>query len=154
MAIQSTKMRWKLDSITIRNFRGVLKEHTFQFTGKPALLCGKNGMGKSTVTQGLQWALYGKFPPNVLRNKSFDSFLPPIRGKKKVCYCNVEFVRGRDQLSICRDQSTGGFTVTYNATEYSGEEAEQKRDELLGLDMDTFSRAVVRKRPVNPCRQG
>jgi len=71
--------RWRLASITIRRFRGVAKECRFEFNGRPGLLYGNNGVGKSTVALALQWILYGKFPEGVLQNLTPDRFLSPVQ---------------------------------------------------------------------------
>lgn len=135
--------RWRLHSINIRHFRGVAGERTVRFDGMSGLLHGKNGVGKSTVAQCLQWALYGRFPHSVLANVSLARFLTPVEGKKKAYCGEVVFQRGAERLVIRRDEAVGCFTLTSGSRCYRDEEAEAKRDELLGLDMDTFVRAVL-----------
>ncbi|WP_437936886.1 AAA family ATPase [Sorangium sp. So ce341] len=135
--------RWRLHAINIRHFRGVAGERTVRFDGMPGLLHGKNGVGKSTVAQCLQWALYGRFPQNVLANVSLARFLAPVEGKKKAYCGEVVFQRGTERLVLRRDEAEGCFTLTSGSRCYRDEEAEAKRDELLGLDMDTFVRSVL-----------
>ncbi|UQA61391.1 AAA family ATPase [Polyangium aurulentum] len=135
--------RWRLQAITIRHFRGVADERTVRFDGLPGLLHGHNGVGKSTVAQCLQWTLYGRFPQNVLPNVSMARFLAPVEGKKKAYCGEVTFQRGAERLLLRRDEADGKFTLVHGARRLRDEEAEAKRDELLGLDMDTFVRAVL-----------
>lgn len=135
--------RWRLHAITIGYFRGVAGEHTVLFDGVSGLLHGKNGVGKSTVAQCLQWALYGRFPQSVLANAWLPRFLAPVEGRKKAYCGEVTFQRGAERLMLRRDQADGSFTVKIGSRCYDGKEAEAKRDELLGLDMDTFVRAVL-----------
>jgi AAA domain len=135
--------RWRLHAITICHFRGVAGEQTVHFDGMSGLLHGKNGVGKSTVAQCLQWTLYGRFPQGVLANASLPQFLAPVEGRKKAYCGEVVFQRGAERLVLRRDESEGSFTLTIGSRCYRKKEADAKRDELLGLDMDTFVRAVL-----------
>jgi len=135
--------RWRLVSITVRQFRGVAKERRFEFNGRPGLLHGNNGVGKSTVALALQWTLYGRFPEGVLPNTAYDRFLSPIHLKGKPYSGEVVLSRGREKLVVSRDGTTKEFKLQIGSTSWSGPEAEEKRDALLGLDMDSFARAVV-----------
>src|SRR5207249_3151067 len=102
---------WRLESISIRSFRGVAGEQSFSFEGRPALLHGKNGVGKSTVSLALQWTLFGKFPSGVLPNVGFKNFLAPVTGSKGVSYGEVLFRRGAETLLVKRDEKGGTFSV-------------------------------------------
>ena len=135
--------RWRLVSITVRQFRGVAEERRFEFNGRPGLLHGNNGVGKSTVALALQWTLYGRFPEGVLANTAYDRFLSPIHLKGKPYSGEVVLSRGREKLVVSRDGTTKEFKLQIGSTSWSGPEAEEKRDALLGLDMDSFVRAVV-----------
>jgi DNA repair exonuclease SbcCD ATPase subunit len=139
----SNSARWRLAAITIRQFRGVANEHRFAFNGRSGMLHGNNGVGKSTVALGLQWILYGKFPEGVLQNAMLDRFLAPVRAKAKQYSGEVVLSRGREKLVISRDASTKAFKVALGSETWLDDEAEQKRDALLGLDMDSFVRAIL-----------
>ena len=52
-------MRIKLDSITIRNFKGI-SQFELVALGKGMALCGGNGTGKTTVYDAFLWCLFGK----------------------------------------------------------------------------------------------
>ncbi len=143
MSAPGTEARWRLASVTIRQFRGVGKEKTYAFDGHPAMLHGNNGVGKSTVAVALQWILFGRFHGDVLPNAKMDSFLAPVQGKVKAYSGEVAFVRGGERLVITREGATKSFTVRLGKQTWSDEDAEAKRDEILGLDMDTFVRAVL-----------
>jgi DNA repair exonuclease SbcCD ATPase subunit len=136
--------QWRLQSVTISNFRGIKKERTFAFDGLSALLHGKNGVGKSTIALVIQWTLYGKFPDGVLMNSSFDSFLTSVTAKQKKSYSGeVKFIRGDEKLSVFRGADKKSFAITYNSELYEGDDAEKRLGELLVLDMDTFTRSVL-----------
>ncbi len=141
MAPPAKSERWRLDSITIRGFRGVAMERTFRFDGRPALLRGNNGLGKSTVAQALQWTLFGRFPEHVLANSSYDRFLSPVSAKSKSYRGEVVLVRGRQRLEAVRDGKL--FSLKVDGKTVEGDDADDRRDSVLGLDMDTFVRAVL-----------
>ncbi len=135
--------RWRVDHVSMRRFRGVAKERTYEFHGRSGLLHGNNGVGKSTVAVALQWVLYGRFFGDVLPNQRLDSFLVPVQGKGRGFAGEVTFVRGDERLVVARDGAPKSFRLEHAGTRYEGAAAELKRDELLGLDMETFVRAVL-----------
>lgn len=143
MSANGTDARWRLASVTIKHFRGVGQEQTYAFDGLPAMLHGENGTGKSTVAVALQWILFGRFYGDLLPNSKFDSFLAPVQSKSKAYAGEVVLVRGAERLVVSRDGAAKTFTVRLGKESWSDEEAEANRDELLGLDMDTFVRAVL-----------
>ncbi|MBI4348093.1 MAG: hypothetical protein HY553_14645 [Elusimicrobia bacterium] len=131
---------WRLKSVALRSFRGVGGETTLSFDARPALLRGANGQGKSTFALGLQWVLFGKFPGGVLANSGFARFLNPATGTREPSG-TVVLAREGEELIFTRGEA--GFSLKAGAETHRAEEAEAKRDELLGLDMDTFCRAVL-----------
>jgi DNA repair exonuclease SbcCD ATPase subunit len=139
----ASSAKWRLQSVRIRGFRGIAHEQFLEFGGKSALLKGNNGVGKSTVALALQWTLFGKFPENVLQNVSLDRFLLPVSAatKGQVSSCEVVFAQGREKLVVARDGKS--FSVTVGSERLSDARAEARRDQLLGLDMDTLVRAVL-----------
>jgi len=135
--------RWRLAWIIIREFRGVAKERRYEFNGRPGLLHGNNGVGKSTVALALQWILYGKFPSGVLQNATPDRFLSPVQAKNKHYSGEVVLDRGGQRLVVSRDAATKELKVSHGGETWQGAAAEAERDALLGLDMDSFVRAVL-----------
>lgn len=53
-------MTIRLDSLTIRAFRGIRYEEQFDFGGRNAVVVGPNGAGKSTVLQAVEFLLTGQ----------------------------------------------------------------------------------------------
>lgn len=51
-------MKLKIDSLTIRNFKG-LKNYTLALGGKSARIRGQNGSGKTSLADAVTWALTG-----------------------------------------------------------------------------------------------
>lgn len=135
------KFRWRLARVTIHQFRGVAGEQTYAFDGCPGLLHGNNGVGKSTLVVAVQWILYGRFPAGVLQNTVLDRFLAPVGQKGRPFSGEVVFTRGDESLVLRRGED--GFTLETGDKKCEGDEAETARDALLGLDMDTFVRAVL-----------
>ena len=52
---------WRLQSLTIRDFRGISGSCALDFACRPCLIHGDNGMGKSTIALALQWTIFGCF---------------------------------------------------------------------------------------------
>lgn len=56
-----------IQSVKIRNFRGINEEREFLFQGKPfILLSAPNGLGKTTLIDAVEWCLTG----NITRLKN------------------------------------------------------------------------------------
>lgn len=143
MTVRPSPERWRLERVTIRHFRGVARERTYAFDGRAGLLHGENGVGKSTVALALQWILYGRFPDGVLPNTSFNQFLAPVQTKGAGWSGEVALRRGRETLVLARDAAAKSFVVQVDDDTFTGVDAEVRRDALLGLDADTFPRAVL-----------
>lgn len=136
-----SSVRWRLASITISGFRGVAGDQTYSFAGRSGMLHGNNGMGKSTVAIALQWTLYGRFPDGVLRNNQLDGFLVPVGHKSKSYSGEVKFIRGNETAIMRR--SPVAFSLMHGGETWEDEAAEVRRDALLGIDMETFVRAIL-----------
>lgn len=134
--------RWRLASVTIDDFRGILGSQVYEFNGRPTIIWGNNGVGKSTVALALEWTLFGAFPSNALGAPK-DSFMTPVGGEPKEWKGEVVFIRGKDRLVVCRDEGMNTFTVDGSGKKRSGENAIAFLEEELGLDMETFVRAVL-----------
>ena len=137
--------RWRLDSVEIKGFRGVAGRQRFDFSGKNGLLFGPNGQGKSTVSLAIQWALFGKFPIGILQNTRFNSFLPSAASGDGAYSVRVVLKRDGQSLTVHRkDGARGkGFELEVDGKSFSDTQAEEKRDALLGMDLDTFARLIL-----------
>jgi DNA repair exonuclease SbcCD ATPase subunit len=134
--------RWRLASVAVDDFRGVLGGQRYEFSGHPALIWGNNGVGKSTLAQALEWTLFGAFPSKVLGAPK-DAFMSPVGGGAKVSKGEVVFVRGKNRLVVRRDAGADTFTVEFGGKKKNDEEARVLLEDQLGVDMDTFVRAVL-----------
>jgi len=137
-----TTERWRLASIAVNDFRGVLGSQLYEFKSRPTIIWGNNGVGKSTVALALEWTLFGVFASNALGAPK-DAFMSPVGGGSKEWKGEVVFARGKDRLVVRRDAGTDTFTVECGGKKKSGEKAQAFLEEELGLDMDTFVRAVL-----------
>lgn len=137
-----TVARWRLDSIEIENFRGVLGKQRFAFSSLPSLVFGDNGVGKSTIAHALEWTLFGYFPSHVLATPK-PAFISPVGSAKKGCRVEIVFARGADRLVVRRDDAEDGFVVEQGRRRIQGENAASALEHALGLDADTFVRAVL-----------
>jgi exonuclease SbcC len=143
MMKKTNPLRWRIESITVANFRGIAKKRTFSFACEPGLIHGGTGVGKSTLAQAIQWTLYGEFPKNVLQKAAKDRFLSPVGGVSKSWFGEVAFGRGKERLVIQRDHAKKSFVVITDGERFEDDEAEWVRDETLGLDQATFERAIL-----------
>jgi DNA repair exonuclease SbcCD ATPase subunit len=133
---------WRLESITVTNFRGVLGAQTYGFAGLSALIWGENGVGKSTLALALEWTLFGAFPSQAF-GAPRDNFMSPVGSGMKACKGEVAFRRGSERLRVRRDAEEGEFIVETVGKKKRAADAEALLQQLLGLDKHTFVRAVL-----------
>ena len=50
----------KIETITIRGFRGFNQEQTIKVGPNLTLIYGQNSYGKTSITEAVEWLLYGK----------------------------------------------------------------------------------------------
>lgn len=134
--------RWRLASVSVTDFRGILGSQVYEFNGHPTLIWGGNGVGKSTVALALEWTLFGAFPSNALGAPK-DAFMSPVGGGAKACKGEVVFTRGKNRLVVRRDANTKTLTVELSGKKMEDDHARVFLEEQLELDMDTFVRAVL-----------
>ena len=67
----------KIKSISLNNFKNFEGKHTFDFE-KMTLIAGENGAGKSTILEGLVFAIYGYTAKGLISDIS-------TRGRAKSC---------------------------------------------------------------------
>ncbi len=102
-----------------------------------------NGAGKSTIPEGLVWALYGK---PIREMKTVDSVLH--RWHKKDCEARVSFKRGVSSFVVARYRNhtkhrnrvyvfQDGNDITVK------DDAQAQINDILGMDYDTFIRTAV-----------
>lgn len=92
-------MKLRLKKVHLHNFR-VHKDYVFEpaLTGVTAII-GKNGHGKSTIIDGLAWALYGTKPNTGIKNSSWRRIGTP---KDENAYVDAVFEFGDSELRVRR----------------------------------------------------
>jgi DNA repair exonuclease SbcCD ATPase subunit len=125
----------------VTDFRGVLGSRTYRFDESSALICGDNGVGKSTLALALEWTLFGGFPSNAL-GKPRDVFMSPVGGGDKP-KGEVVFARDGERVVVRRDGAENELVVELGREETHGDEAKASLEQALGVDADTFVRAVL-----------
>lgn len=139
-------MQLELESVHLRNFR-IHADYTFKpaSTGVTAIV-GKSGHGKSTITDGLAWALFGTKPHSTVKSDSWRRQLAP---ESEPCYVDVSIKVNDQKVRIKRSivnmsgaaqcecwldgELVAGPAVTHAAKWIS---------KTLGLDEDGFLSAV------------
>jgi len=114
----------------------------FEFNGKPTLIWGDNGVGKSTVALALEWILFGEFPSKVFGAPK-EAFMLPVGCGSKACMGEVVFMRGKERLVVQRSAEGDTIKVEVAGKKKSNRAAEALLEDVLRLDMDTFVRAVL-----------
>jgi len=126
----------------MRGFRSHSEETTFDFTDRSLVaIVGPTGAGKSTILDGISYALYAKTP----REKRNSKNLVSTRAKKaRITY---RFALGPDSYEINR--SIPAASDDHMVTIETGDKAvgstaiTAKVEELLGLDFDGFASSVL-----------
>ncbi len=92
-------MRLRLKSVHLKNFR-IHADYTFEpdETGVTAII-GRNGHGKSTIIDGIAWALYGTKPNTGIKNSSWRRIDAP---DDENAYVEVAFDLDGRELKIKR----------------------------------------------------
>lgn len=128
--------------LTLRGFRSHVEETTVDFEGRTFLaIVGPTGAGKSTILDGISYALYAKTP----REKRNSSALISTRTKKAAI--TYRFAVGPDTFEINR--SIPAASDDHMIHVETGEKAvgsaaiTARVEELLGLDFDGFASSVL-----------
>jgi len=147
-------------TLSIRNFLSIAEEVLWQLTGKGLVLiegenqdsqvADSNGSGKSTLFEGLVWCIWGK----MVRGGSGDAVINRKVGKD--CSCFLEFTYGGVGYSIlrCRKHETKKNSLelwsfdpptntSSDLTQATMALTQEKIDEILGIDYDTFIRGPM-----------
>lgn len=109
--------------LKLKNFR-YHREETFDLPDQGMVLIrGERGSGKSTILNGIFFALYGKFRR------------PYSHGANT---CSVEFEDSKKKITIVRSCRPNRLIVTYDETVYEDETAQGVIEQVYGMNMDEF----------------
>lgn len=92
-------MRLNLVSVRLRNFR-IHEDYTFTpaSNGVTAIV-GRNGHGKSTIIDGIAWALYGTRPNTGIKNSSWRRI---GAGKDEESFVDLKLKLGKSEMRVKR----------------------------------------------------
>jgi exonuclease SbcC len=128
--------------LEMRGFRSHVSETTFDFTDRNLVaIVGPTGAGKSTILDGISYALYAKTP----REKRNSSALISTRSKKATL--TYRFALGDETFEINR--SIPAASDDHMVSVGTGEKVvgstaiTTKVEELLGLDFEGFASSVL-----------
>lgn len=99
----------KIKKLTIRGIRGIKDEISFDLNGNSLLLFGKNGTGKSSVTDAIEWFYYDKVE-NLSNEEIGRGGLPAIRNT--FLQDNVE---SKVSIEFISDEKKYSFTKLLNS---------------------------------------
>ena len=128
--------------LTLRGFRSHVEETSFDFDDRSFIaIVGPTGAGKSTILDGISYALYAKTP----RERQSSRNLISTRAKKAAI--SYRFAIGGDTYEINRSipaASDDHMVEIDSGDKVVGSAAITARvEELLGLDFDGFASSVL-----------
>ena len=136
---------FRLANLSIEGFRGINKELKLAINGLPTVICGSNGVGKTSILQAIEWCLYGRIPHMTgaefdMEDAVVNQFYPAETAKVELTLESqqnkVKIVRTRKKSHWSRKKSK--LVAEVNGTTLKGKEAQAKIQELLNLTEDEF----------------
>ena len=135
-----------INSITLRNFKSYgnnLQKLSFSKEGSLILLTGKNGNGKSSLLESIDFALY-----NIVRGKNTKRvplYILPNRTNKNL-EAQVDFVNwNNDNVIINRRLNPKGFKISVNGTDKTDRfdiMQPQEKEDIIGIEYNTYKSLV------------
>lgn len=109
---------------------------------KNTLLCGKNGSGKSTITDAITFALYGKPFRKINKPQLINSY------NKGKMVCEIEFQVGNREYKVVRGQKPAIFEIYENGILINQEAnsidyQEYLINNILKINYKSFTQIVV-----------
>ncbi|MFW9795267.1 MAG: AAA family ATPase, partial [Candidatus Thorarchaeota archaeon] len=137
--------KFRLKSLSVEGFRGVNQKITLMLNGKSTIVCGPNGVGKSSLLQAIEWGLFGWLPhisggefeqEDAIVNQFHSNELAMVELILENPQTELKIVRTREKSRWSRRKSL--LTLELKDATYDGTEAEEKTRELIGLTEDEF----------------
>ncbi len=136
--------------IVLQGFRGANKPLEIQVS-ESIVISGPTGSGKTTLLQAIEWGLYGKIlgftGPGFIDE---DAYVNIFTDERQASVTLDLVLKDGTQISLQRERkeaakSTVGKTnvkLTVNGSSYTGKEAQEQIEELIGLDHEKFVQAL------------
>lgn len=138
-----------ITEITIEGFRGINGLLPLQFDDKSIIITGKNGVGKTTILQAIEWCLLGKCA--YMEQDEFgreDAIVNMFHPDKKARVI-MRLTDGKRNYELTRERKVGKSTkgksellLSNEKENYGGTEAEEKLAEILGISQEQFYAAT------------
>jgi len=133
-------LKINFESIKLQNFLSYQKEQEFKFEGKLTLISAKNGSGKSAISDGLYYALFGKNA----RSKKINDLININSGKNLKVELN--FSINDDKYKIIRGIKPNIFEIYKNNKlidmNSSIKEYQKQLDKILQFDELIFNQLL------------
>lgn len=144
-------MPYVIDEVSIEGFRGINKRFKLKMHEGVCLLYGRNGTGKTSFLQAIEWCLTGKLPYLRGRELRFEDAIVNMFHPNKTAVVSLVLKDGNGKaLTVTRRRKMAKSTTrgkSYLQVETDEElfkdgEAQQKLKQLLGITSDDFPKIV------------
>lgn len=135
-----------INSISLRNFKSYgnnLQKLNFSKDGSLILLSGKNGEGKSSLLESIDFTLFG-----IVRGKNSSrvpSYILPNRTNKNL-ETEIDFINwNNDKIVINRKLNPKGFKLFINGLNYTDKYnlmSKEDKDSIIGIEYNTYKSLV------------
>jgi exonuclease SbcC len=144
-------MGYIISKIVVEGIRGINSKLELEMPKGLIVICGKNGTGKTSILQSIEWCLTGRFP--FFQGSEFrkeDAIVNPYNPAKKatVSITLLDQDEGR-KVEVTRMRKMGTSTtekselhVQTEKESLRQEEAQAYAEKLLGISADDFPRSV------------
>ena len=135
-----------LKSIHLKNFRK-FKDSYFEFPDGVTGIVGLNGVGKSTLFEGVAWALYGPMAARTATDQIKREGATPSES----CRIELDFVFDDDQYHVVREmsgknlQASGSATINGKLAATGAEVLSKYIQKRLGMDWKSFYTSIFAK---------
>lgn len=144
-------MPYIIDEVSIEGFRGINKNFRLKMHEGVCLLYGRNGTGKTSVLQAIEWCLTGKLPYLEGREFRYEDAIVNMFHPKKTAVVSIVLKDGNGKaLTVTRRRKMAKSTTrgkSYLQVETDEEllkddEGQQKLEQILGITTEDFPKIV------------
>jgi len=144
-------MPYIIDDVSIEGFRGINKKIKLKMHEGVCLLYGRNGTGKTSVLQAIEWCLTGKLPYLRGREFGFEDAIVNLFHPQETALVSIVLKDGNGKaLTVTRRRKIAKSTTrgrSYLQVETDVEllkddEGQQKLEQVLGITPDDFPKIM------------